>query len=210
MIYIYGDSHAHFSFRNLKLDYTDLSHSAITMYRIGRDNIIINFNKDIIQKNDIIILSYGEIDCRCHIQRQLILGRNEDDIINELVTNYFTTIKNNTLNIDSKIIIVGVIPPTKRNDYEIIHGPIKHEFPFIGSDEDRVRYTKKVNKLFEELSIKNNYIYFNPYSYYERPDGTLKYELSDKLVHLWDNSYFLEKFVELYKNIILFLSHFLF
>ena len=82
MIYIYGDSHAHFSFRNLKLDYTDLSHSAITMYRIGRDNIIINFNKDIIQKNDIIILSYGEIDCRCHIQRQLILGRNEDDIIN--------------------------------------------------------------------------------------------------------------------------------
>jgi hypothetical protein len=201
MIYIYGDSHAYFSFRNLKLDHTDLSNSAITMYRIGRDNIIINFNKDIIQKNDIIILSYGEIDCRCHIQRQIISGRNEDDIINELVTNYFNTIKNNTLNIGAKIIIVGIISPTRKSDYQKINGPVLHEFGFLGSDEDRVRYTKKVNKLLEELSIKNNYIYFNPYSYYERPDGTLKYELSDKLVHLGDNSFFLEKFVELHKNI---------
>jgi hypothetical protein len=201
MIYIYGDSHAGINFKNLKIDYTDLHYAAITMFRIGRDNIIINFNKDIIQKNDIIILSYGEIDCRCHIQRQIILGRNEDDIINELVTNYFNTIKNNMINIDAKIIIVGVIPPTKKNDYEKINGPVLHEFGFFGTDQDRVRYTKKINKLLEELSIENNYIYFNPYSYYERPDGTLKYELSDKLVHLGNNSYFLEKFDELYKKI---------
>lgn len=201
MIYIYGDSHASINFKNLKLNYTDLHYSAITMFRIGRDNIIINFNIGIIQKNDVIILSYGEVDCRCHIQRQIILGRNEDDIINELVVNYFNTINNNTLNIGAKIIIVGVIPPTKKNDYERINGPVLHEFPFLGSDEDRVRYTKKINKLLEELSIINNYYYFNPYSYYERPDGTLKYELSDKLVHLGNNSYFLEKFIELYNKL---------
>ena len=200
MIYIYGDSHAGINFQNLKLDNTNLHYSAITMFRIGRDNIIINFNKDIIQKNDIIILSYGEIDCRCHIYKQIISGRNEDDIINELVINYFNTIKNNILNIGAKIIIIGVIPPTKKNDYEKINGPVLHEFGFFGSDEDRVRYTKKINKLLEELSIINNYIYFNPYSYYERPDGTLKYELSDKLVHLGNNTFFLEKFIELYKK----------
>jgi hypothetical protein len=171
------------------------------MFRIGRDNIIINFNKDIIQKGDIIILSYGEIDCRCHIQRQINLGNNEDNVINELVNNYFKTIKNNIINIDAKIIIVGVIPPTKQYDYEILHGPILHEFPFIGSDEDRVRYTNKVNKLLEELSIINNYIYFNPYSYYERPDGTLKHELSDSTIHLGNNSFFLEKFIDLYTQI---------
>jgi hypothetical protein len=201
MIYIYGDSHAGINFKNLKLDYIDLHCSAITMFRIGRDNIIINFNKDIIQKNDVIILLYGEIDCRCHIHKQIILGRNEDDIINELVTSYFNTINNNTLNIDAKIIIVGVIPPTIKNDYERINGPVLHEFGFLGSDEDRVRYTKKINKLLEEFSIINNYHYFNPYSYYERPDGTLKYELSDNLVHLGDNSYFLEKFNEFYNKL---------
>jgi len=201
MIYIYGDSHVDHSFRNLKLDYTDLHKDSITMFRIGRDDIIIGFNKDIIQKDDIIILSYGEVDCRCHIQRQIDLGINEDDVINELVTNYFKTIKNNVMNIDAKIIIVGVIPPTKQYDYEILHGPILHEFSFVGSDEGRVRYTNKVNKLLEELSIINNYIYFNPYSHYERPDGTLKHELSDSIVHLGNNSFFLDKFMDLYTQI---------
>lgn len=43
--------------------------------------------------------------------------------------------------------------------------PILHEFPFIGTDEDRVRYTKKMNELLEKLSNKNGYIYFNPYDY---------------------------------------------
>ena len=200
MIYIYGDSHASFSFRNLTLNYKDLHCPSITMFRIGRDNIIINFNKDIIKKDDIIILSYGEIDCRCHIQRQINLGINEDNVINELVNNYFKTIKNITTNIGAKIIIVAIIPPTKQLDYEIIHGPILHEFPFVGSDESRVRYTNKTNKLLEEMSIKNNYIYFNPYSYYTKPDGTLKYELSDKIVHLGNNSFFLENFIDLYKT----------
>lgn len=64
MIHIYGDSHAEYSFRNLKKQNNNQSCHSITMFRIGRDNIIINFNKDIIEKNDIIVLSYGEVDCR--------------------------------------------------------------------------------------------------------------------------------------------------
>jgi len=202
MIHIYGDSHAFHSFKNLKLDFKDYHSNAITMFRIGRDNIIINYNKDnIIHKNDIIVLSYGEVDCRCHIHKQIDSGRNEDDVINELVNNYIITIRNNIVNENIKIIIVGVIPTTRQYDFEVLHGPILHEFPFIGKDEDRVRYTSKVNKKLEELSNINNFIYFNPYSYYTRPDGTLKHELSDLNVHLGDNSYFLEKFTDLCKNI---------
>jgi len=200
MIYIYGDSHAHFSFQNLGLEYTDLYMNSITMFRIGRDNIIINFDKNmIVNENDIIILSYGEIDCRCHIQRQINNGRNEDDIINDLVDKYFLTIKNNIVK-KCKIIIVGIIPQTKQNDYETLHGPINHEFPFVGKDEDRVRYTNKVNKKLEDYSNLNNYIYFNPYAYYTMQDGTLNHELSDKTVHLGDNSHFLEKFYDCYKS----------
>uniref|UniRef100_A0A6C0HZ03 SGNH hydrolase-type esterase domain-containing protein n=1 Tax=viral metagenome TaxID=1070528 RepID=A0A6C0HZ03_9ZZZZ len=203
MIRIFGDSHAEFSFKNLKLPNNNYFCYSITMFRIGRDNVIINFNKNIIKKNDIIVLSYGEVDCRCHINKQINLGINEDDIINQLVNKYITTIKNNTINLDVKIIIVGVIPPTKKSNYEIENGkmPNNFPFPFLGSDQDRVRYTNKVNKLLEELSVNNNYIYFNPYSYYTTDDGTLKYEFSDKNVHLKENSYFLEKFTELYKSI---------
>jgi hypothetical protein len=202
MIYIYGDSHAQFSFKNLKLPHNNLWRASITMHRIGRDNKIINFkNADFLQSNDIIILAYGEIDCRCHVQRQVDMGRNEDDIINELVTNYIKTIKSNITAVSVNVIIVGIIPPTKKTDFETYNEPITHNFPFLGSDDDRVRYTSKINISLEAAAKNNNYIYFNPYFYYTRDDGTLKHELSDLTVHLGDNSHFLKSFVELYETI---------
>ena len=201
MIYIYGDSHALFSFDKLSLPHNNLQRHSITMFRIGRDNSIINFDSSNMIKDDIIVLSYGEVDCRCHIHRQILYGKKEDDIINEIVGSYFRVIQNNTIGLDVKIIVVGVIPPTKQYDYEIIHGPVTHEFPFVGSDEDRVRYTYKVNKLLEEKSKQNNYIYFNGYSDYTRSDGTLNHDMSDRTFHLGDNSLFLEKFIDLHKKI---------
>jgi len=59
MIYIYGDSHASYSFKKLTLKYTDLHCPSITMFRIGRDQLIIHMNPDQIQKGDILVFSYG-------------------------------------------------------------------------------------------------------------------------------------------------------
>jgi hypothetical protein len=200
MIFIYGDSHGLFIFKGLTLPNRNYSEPSITMFRIGRDNVIINYNKDEVGENDTIILLYGEVDCRCHIQRQINIGNNEDDVINELVNNYFQTIKNNITN--KNIIISGVVPPTKQNDYESINGPILHDFPFIGTDEDRVRYTTKVNTLLEKMANENNFYYFHPYDYYTRDDGTLKYELSDKIVHIQENSHILNKINEILNPIL--------
>ena len=200
MIYIYGDSHARFGFKDLKLPHINLYESSITMFRIGRDNIIINFNNNIHNKNSILCFVYGEVDCRCHIQKQIILGNNEDDIINGLICNYFTTIMNN-LNEYKKIIVVGIIPQRNKNDYEKINGEITHEYPFVGNDEDRVRYTTKMNELIKNYCYNNDYIYFNPYDYYTNEDGTLRSEFSDTNVHLGNNSFFLEKFIDLCKTI---------
>ena len=200
MIYIYGDSHGKFSFKGLSLPHKDCHESSVTMHRIGRDNTIVNYNGQNHNDTDTVVLAYGEVDCRCHIQRQIDTGRAEDDIIDELVKNYFRTIKTQVTS-TSKVIVVGIIPPTKREDYERYHGPVTHAVPFLGSEEDRVRNTAKMNTLLEEMSIQNGYIYFNGYSYYTRPDGTLKHELSDNCLHLGDNSVFLERFMELYRDI---------
>lgn len=198
-MYIYGDSHTDHSFRNLNINNSNYNESSVTMYRIGRDNKIINFNDSFHDENSIICLSYGEIDCRCHIQKQINIGRNEDEIINELVTKYFETVKN--IIKYKKIIIVGIIPPTRKVEYEKINGQITHEFPFIGNDKDRVRFTNKVNRLLEKFCKENSYIYFNPYSYYTRNDGTLIYKLSDNCVHIGDNEFFKTKFTELYETL---------
>ena len=98
----------------------------------------------------------------------------EDDIIHELVQAYFKTIENN-IKYFKNIIVTAVIPATRRHDCESIHGPIRHEYPFVGSDDDRVRFTNKVNKLYELNCKEKGYIYFNPYEFYSRPDGTLNW-----------------------------------
>jgi len=82
-----------------------------------------------------------------------------------------------------------------------MHGKILHEFPFIHSDEKRVIYTKKKNNLLNEYCKKYNYIFFNPYDYYTREDGTLKHELSDSTVHIDNNLHILKKFISLYNEI---------
>ena len=201
MIHLYGDSHAHRSFKGLQLPHIDHHYAAITMFRIGRGNEIINFNSNDTNTSSILCFVYGGVDCRCHIKRQIDLGRSEDSVIEELVTKYFNTIKNNC-KYYKKIIVTAVIPPTNKEEYERHNGPITHEWPFVGTDGERVRYTRKVNKMIEELCNANQYIYFNPYSYYTRDDGILKYELSDSKGHIGDTGHFLSKFNELYNAII--------
>jgi hypothetical protein len=195
MLYIFGDSHAHFSFQNLKTLHQNMYQSSVTMFRIGRDNKIINYNVNIDINTNTILLCYGEVDCRCHIGKQVNLGRNEDEVINELVISYFKTIRNSIKN--SKVIIASIIPPTSKDDYERINGPILHEFPFVNSDKDRVRYTNKVNKKLEELCKIYKYLYFDGYSFYKRECGVFSYEFSDNCVHLKNNLNFIEMFYKI-------------
>lgn len=199
MIYIYGDSHANFNFKNLNLPHKNYYHNSITMHRIGRDNNIINFNRRQIKEKDTIVLVYGEVDCRCHIHRQIKLGKEEDAVISELVSNYFRTIQNN-VPLQTKVIIVGVVPPTYKPNEETREDP-NNMFPIIGTNEERVRYTYKVNCLLEEMANAHNYVYFNPHSYYTSSEGTMKPELSDNCVHIGNNTFLLEKFGELYEKI---------
>ena len=46
MIYIFGDSHAESNFNGLKTTNNIFSTHSITMHRIGRDGIIINFDEN--------------------------------------------------------------------------------------------------------------------------------------------------------------------
>ena len=201
MLFIYGDIHANSGFKQLSIPYNDCHDPLVTMHRVGRYNTIVNLNNNDHDSNSIICLVYGELDCRSNIQRHINMGREEDDVINDLVNNYFSTINHN-IRICKKIIITAIIPPTKQNEYETLNGPILTEFCFVGTDENRVRYTKKINALLKELCIANNYIYFDPYDHYLTHDGTLKRELSDNTVCIADNSYFLEKFMDIYKQIV--------
>ena len=51
-----------------------------------------------------------------------------------------------------------------------------------------------MNTLLEKRCKELNYQYFNPYNFYTRNDGCLKYEYSDNTVHLNNNIFFLNEF----------------
>jgi hypothetical protein len=199
MIYIFGDSHANALFNNLPLPHINYFHPSITMHRIGRDNTIINFSPSSHQtdKNseDIFVLVYGEVDCRCHIQRQINSGRVVETVLFELIEKYFNTIKNN-IRFYGKIVVVGIIPPSNREFFENKHGEITHEFPFVGTNEERVEYTNIMNDMLQSYCESNDYVFIGNFDEYKTQDGLLKIELSDDNVHIKENRYFLQQFID--------------
>jgi hypothetical protein len=196
---IYGDSHAAISFKNLHIDHRNLFQFSRTMFRIGRDNQIVNFKEEHNSRDRIFCLAYGEVDVRGHVGKQVHYGRHHETVCKELVDAYLLAIHNNITEYKA-IIIVAVSPPTSEKDHapcnihsDVTGGPI----PFVGTDWARVIYRNYINKMLEEGCSKFGYIFFNPYGPYTREDGTLKYELSDNCIHIWENAYIISEFEKL-------------
>ena len=197
---IYGDSHGFSSFTGMKIPHQNLFEYAKTMYGIGRSNTIINFHKNYLSPDRIFCFVYGEVDVRGHIGKQVVLGRNYMNVCNELVDAYFRTIHYNITEYKA-IIIVGITPPTDPVDHNREDHVHEMPMPFVGTNAERVMYTELMNKLLEESCKKYGYYYFNPYEPYKREDGCLNYLLSDKCLHVGDNTHVLEEFQKLYDSI---------
>jgi lipopolysaccharide biosynthesis glycosyltransferase len=196
---IYGDSHALLSLKNLQIDHRNLFQFSRTMFRIGRDNHIINFKPEHLSRDRIFCLSYGEVDVRGHVGKQVHYGRHHENVCKELVDAYFLAIQNNIYEYKA-IIIMAISPPTASKDHEQckIHSEVTGgSIPFIGTDKDRVIYRTRINELLNEGCSRLGYIFFNPYSPYTREDGTLNYELSDKCIHVGNNTIVLNEFQKL-------------
>ena len=109
------------------------------------------------------------------------------------MSKYFESIKKN-VKCHKKIVIIALTPQTLIFDFENVNGPITTKHPFVGSDQDRIKYTFTLNKVIQEYCVLNNFYYFDPFDYYKRSDGSLNREFSDRYVHIENNKHFLQKF----------------
>lgn len=143
-----------------------------------------------IEDGDTIVFSLGEIDCRCHVHKYVNESVKYEDIIDDIVENYFEAIQ---LNIDvcniklKNICIYNVVPPIeKHNTLEYI------DYPFLGSDEERKKYVLYFNKKLKEKCFQKNYIFFDVYDKYIDKNGFLNKDLSDSNVHIKDATYIID------------------
>ncbi len=147
------------------------------MHAAGRDGLaLLNFKEQGVQEHDVAVCAFGETDVRAHICKQRDQnGRDEDEIIATLVTNYLETIRLNCMEYDNNVycIVVGVIPPTK--------SPGVHYF---GPPKDHVRISKKLNKMLQNGCDRLGVGFLGVYDFFAGPDGFRKPGLTPDSVHI--------------------------
>ena len=183
-IHTIGDSHSHNGWSGI------INHhlGPLLCYSFGKEQLNrCNINNFSIKDGDTVIFCLGEIDCRCHIHKHINKINTYQDIINNIIDNYFEAIKLNIINLQIKlknICVYNVVPPVQK--YNTIENL---EYPYLGSDEERKNYVLYFNKKLKEKCIKNNYIFFDIYDKYTDENGFLKKDLSDGNVHIRDGIY---------------------
>jgi len=144
----------------------------MTMYRFGQDKPFVLTG---IPEEAIVCFSWGEIDCRCHVNK----FQPWQETIDELVKNYFDAIEANIKKPENAWIF-NVVPPPRRE--AAIESP---GFPFLGTDEERLAYVRYMNKKLSECGSRG-YTFIDVYEHYCDQDGFMIPEKSDGHVHIAD------------------------
>lgn len=188
-IHTIGDSHSEFGWTNIlgEYDFQISIHriGPVLCYSFGKEPFSRFKIKDFkIKDGDSIIFCFGEIDCRSRIGKYVSNIVNYKSMIHGIVKRYFEAIKLNVdfLNLNlNKICVFNVVPPQRKDYFYIAEDD---EYPFLGSDEERMSYTRRFNKEIKNRCEDYNYLFFDVYKEYENDDGFLKEEFSDKKVHI--------------------------
>ena len=196
-IHVFGDSHSRLYGSKSLTDYICNVYyvGAITMFRIGRDKLLIDDLKkisktwyadyktnakpmykhlnypdiDTVNKGDYVIFVFGEIDVRNHLIKQS--NKQHKPIINiikDLAESYVSTIaRNKEIYPDVNLIIQSIMPPTcEKNVLE----PTK-DYPHYGTIEERVLVNKLLNTELKRLCEVYNIKFLDTTTYYENDNS---------------------------------------
>jgi len=188
-IHIFGDSHCYNGWGGINNLYIHAFGPKLCL-SIGRDGINIKEGYNV-NNGDTVIFCFGEIDCRCHIHKDVTESNDYKEIIDNIVNNYFIQIKNCVDAFDNlKTVIYNVVPTSERDNVNE-----DKEYPHLGTDDERKGYIIYFNKKLEEKCLEYNFVFFNIYDKYIDTNGFLNKSLTDDNVHIRDGIY-LKEFIE--------------
>lgn len=180
MIYAVGDSHAAITFAGIP-EVTPVHLGPVTMRRVGHleDDLLpaalAQLNP---RRADTVILSFGEIDCRCYVQPLLEhrRGMTLDKLLDEWVSRYLERV--DTLNIEADAMVMSVVPASPEARCFNI------EFPVTGSDAERAEYMRVMNWHLLAGCRARGLEYLDMHTPFADEHGMLPLELSDGMVHV--------------------------
>lgn len=193
-IHTIGDSHCAFSFRGsddedailypreeglLKVPLVIHYLGSKTMHSFGINGCEEKFLEGI-KEGDFLVFCFGEIDVRCHIYNQEHeKGRVLDEVLSVLVDNYESQILSISKNLKVQPVIFGITPPVRELTVD--------GYPSVGPFEERVAYTKRLNKRLEQVAKEKGILYFDVFDEYSLDDGTMNMKYSDNQMHIGQN-----------------------
>lgn len=166
MIHCVGDSHVNIFTGTSRIpglfcgNHNEDKNEKVFTYNIGpkcAHNIVFKYERflksvESIKKNETIILSFGEVDCRIHfykISNQQY--KDIEDCIDETIDRYFSFVKDVKEKVTSDLIVYGP-PPSKSNE-----ALVNYENFFSGTQKDRNEICRKFNNRLKEECGKNGY-----------------------------------------------------
>lgn len=187
-IHTFGDSHCYFGFDqipNVKTHHI----GPVLCYSFNINRL--NIKQFDVQENDVVIFSFGEIDCRCHIKKHVTQNRPYTVIIDEIVNNYFEAIRQNVKQFNKLTVCVyNVVPPVRKSTTKE-----NKQYPFVGCDHERKTYALYFNKKLKQYCEKTGYLFIDIFNKYSDSEGFILPSLSDGHVHI-KNPIYLNNFLK--------------
>ncbi len=159
------------------------------MYTFGKQGLdMLNLPKLQLQDSHILLISFGELDCRCFLGSSEKKGQ-ETDLIDQLVEGYETVLQELREKFPTvKLWIAGVVPPVECPALNTAPSPSRirgEPFLFVGTTEARLKLVKEVNLKLERMSAHiPNCSFINHFDDYISVDGILKPDLVRNVIHL--------------------------
>lgn len=182
VIHVVGDSHVE-PFRG-SIPFSAHHIGATTAYNLNKKNSTTKSHEKLFQvierirKNDIVMLCFGEIDCRIHIYYQHKKSNEKysmEELIDRTISNYgevMAQLKDRGIN----FCVYCVSPATKvENEYK---------YPFYGTPEIRSQINRTFNEKLKLFCETNGYKFIDIYDEVAAKDGLMLKEYMSDDIHL--------------------------
>jgi hypothetical protein len=180
-VHTFGDSHCNAGWN--RISGVQRHHlGPVLCYSIGTKDELLDLGAYGVIDGDVVVFCFGEIDCRCHVQKHISDTRSYENVIDEIVDNYLRAIKRKVAEFADLKVCAYNVPPAIHKETTWQHP----QYPYLGTDEERRAYVEYFNACLRRQCPQVGFTFFDIYDQCVDEEGFLCPQISDRVVHITD------------------------